>query len=633
MASSKEIREQVEHCLAAGRWEQAHARLGDFWRNDGRAAAANYVLTCYEKIRGQVPLAQTRIAFLRSITLEPLIPILRSAALVEGIDAVVHVGQFNSYAQEILDPNSAVYSFKPDIAVWAIQTRDVAPELWDGYADLSAADAQDSVDRVLESFSVWLRKFRERSNASVVIHNLEKPNASLGVLDAQRKSNQLGAIEQINSGLRAVCGEHRGAYVLDYEALIAQHGRARWHDEGKWLMMRMPFAPDSMLPMVGEWLKFIHPLTGTICKVLAVDLDNTLWGGVLGEDGTDGIKLGTEYPGALYRSFQRTILDLHQRGILLAVCSKNNPQEAMDALENHPGMLLRPEHFAALRINWQDKAKNLREIAAELNLGIDSIAFFDDNPVERELIRSELPEVKVIAVPDHVQGYSQALRGCPYFERLTLSAEDQGKNKQYQEQGERSKLAQSAGSLEDFFRSLKQEVMIEKVTPESVGRIAQLTQKTNQYNVTSRRYTERQIEEFASRPDCDVYSVRVRDRFGDNGIVGVLITRIEDDICEIDTFLLSCRVIGRTIETVMLGFLTDMSKAHGASVLQGWFIPTKKNAPVKDLYASHKFQPVETNNGSTRWSLNLDQANIAFPEWIRVNVTSDSHRIEESRAQ
>ncbi len=632
MAHSKQIREQVENCLVEERWQQAHLRLGDFWRSEAKAASANFVLSCYEKIRGHVPLAQTRVAFLRSFTVEPLVPILRSAGLVAGIDATVHVGEFNSYAQEILNSNSGLYRFNPEVVFLAIQTRDIAPELWDGFADLSEGDAQTAVDRVLQSYSGWVRKFRENTKASLVIHNLEKPVASMGVLESQRKFGQLSAIERINTGLREICGEHRGVYLLDYDAVVAQHGRVRWHDEGKWLMMRMPFAPDSMLPMVNEWLKFLHPLTGATCKVLVLDLDNTLWGGILGEDGFDGIKLGTEYPGAMYRSFQRAILDLYDRGILLAVCSKNNPQEAMDALEKHPGMLLRPEHFAAFRINWQDKATNLREIAAELNLSVDSMAFFDDNPVERELIRSEVPEVKVIAVPDHVQGYVQALRGCAYFERLTLSAEDQEKTKQYQEQRKRSELQQNTGSLEDFFRSLEQELVIAKVSGESIGRVAQLTQKTNQYNVTTRRYTEQQIADFASNPEYGVYAIRVKDRFGDNGIVGVLITRACEDVCEIDTFLLSCRVIGRTIETAMLGFLTDTAKASGASVLQGWFIPTKKNAPVKDLYASHKFEAVETRNGATLWSLNLQQANIPFPEWIRVNITGNPLRVEESRA-
>ena len=348
MAHSKELREQVESCLAEGRWPQAHARLGDFWRNEGRAAAANYVLSCYEKMKGHLSLVPARIAFLRSMTIEPLVPILRSAALVDGIDATVQVGQFNSYAQEILDPASALYAFEPDIVVLAVQTRDIAPDIWESYADLPEADAQAAVDRVLRDFAGWVAKFRERSKASLVIHNLEKPAGSLGVLETQRKTGQLTAIDQINAGLRALCGEHRGVYVLDYDALVAQHGRARWHDEGKWLMVRMPFAPDSMLPMVSAWLKFIHPLTGVICKVLALDLDNTLWGGVLGEDGVDGLKLGVEYPGALYRGFQRAVLDLYQRGVLLAVCSKNNHEEAMAALQNHPGMLLKPEHLCSV---------------------------------------------------------------------------------------------------------------------------------------------------------------------------------------------------------------------------------------------------------------------------------------------
>jgi FkbH-like protein len=633
MSHSKELREQVEGYLAEGRWEQSHARLGDFWRKEGRAAAANYVLSCYEKLRGHVPLVPMRIAFLRSITIEPLMPILRSAALVNGIDATVHVGQFNSYVQEILDPNSAVYAFKPDIVILAVQTRDIAPELWESFADLSEAEAKTTIDRVVQSFSTWIKKFREQSSATLVVHNLEKPRASLGALESQSPSGQLTAIEQINLRLRSISGEHRGVHVLDYDALIAQQGRARWHDEGKWLMMRMPFAPDSMLPMVDAWLKFVHPIMGVVCKVLALDLDNTLWGGVLGEDGMDGIKLGVEYPGAIFRSFQRAVLDLYQRGILLAVCSKNNEQEAMAALLNHPGMLLRPKHFAAFRINWQNKAQNLREIAKELNLGVDSIAFFDDNPVERELVRSELPEVKVIAVPEHVQGYAQALRDCPFFERLTISLEDREKTKQYHEQCKRFELEHNSGSLEDFFRSLEQEVVIARATPDSIGRIAQLTQKTNQYNVTTRRYTEQQIEEFVSRVDSEVYSVQVKDRFGDNGIVGVLITRTDDDFCEIDTFLLSCRVIGRTIETAMLGFLTDQARADGASVLQGWFIPTKKNIPVKDLYASHKFEAVETTNGATLWSLNLGEASIAFPEWIRMSINMNSPGAEGSRAQ
>jgi len=628
----KEMRAQIDTLLSQERWVEAHARLGDLWQHDGKAAAAGYIASSYDRLRGHIAAVKCRIALLRSMTLEPLVPILRSAALVAGIDPTVQVGQFNSYAQEILDPQSALYSFQPSIVILAVQTRDILPEIWEGYADLSEAEIQAAIDRVSEQFRALVRTFRERSNASLVIHTFEKPSASHGVLDAQQSAGQLAAIERLNEEIKAICREHRGVYALDYDALVAHHGRARWHDEAKWLTMRMPFAADSLLPLVSEWMKFIHPITGVLCKVLVVDLDNTLWGGVLGEEGLEGIQVGSEYPGAFYRSLQRTLIDLHQRGILLAVCSKNNREEAMEALEKHPEMLLRPEHFAAFRINWQDKAQNVREIAAELNLGTDAIAFLDDNPVERERVRSEMPEVKVISVPDHARGFARAIRECPYFERLTLSAEDKEHTRMYHQQAKRAELAKSAASLEDFYRSLDQEVQIAHVIPETLARVAQLTQKTNQYNVTTRRYTEQQIEEVAAQPNWGVYSVRVKDRFGDNGIVGVLIARTEGEVCEIDTFLLSCRVIGRTVETAMLGFLADTSRKNGASILRGWFLPTKKNAPAREIYAAHQFKPVATEDGRTLWALNLEEADIPNPEWIRLHVTNGSHRAEQARA-
>jgi HAD superfamily phosphatase (TIGR01681 family) len=209
---------------------------------------------------------------------------------------------------------------------------------------------------------------------------------SHGIFDAQSEVGQATAIREINEKLRQIARGHNGVYILDYDSLVARHGRVRWHDERKWLMARLPVSAENLVHLAKEWMRFIHPLSGKICKALVTDLDNTLWGGVVGEDGPDGIQLGPEYPGAAYQSLQRVLLDLYRRGIILAVCSKNNTSDAMEVLEEHPGMILRPRHFAALRINWNDKAENLREIAAELNIGIDSLAFLDDNPVERERV-------------------------------------------------------------------------------------------------------------------------------------------------------------------------------------------------------------------------------------------------------
>jgi FkbH-like protein len=394
----------------------------------------------------------------------------------------------------------------------------------------------------------------------------------------------------------------------------------RWHDEHKWLTVRLPIKADCLMYLAQEWLRFIHPLAGKVCKALVMDLDNTLWGGVIGEDGLAGIQVGLDYPGAAYAAVQRVILDLYQRGIILAVCSKNNPADAMEALEHHPEMLLRPHHFASMRINWQDKAQNLREIAAELNIGIEALAFLDDNPAERHWVRSELPEVTVIDLPNDPMDYSQALRDAPVFERLSLSAEDRERGRYYAEQRQRTELESSAVSLEDFYRSLQMEVEIASVTPQTLNRTAQLTQKTNQFNLTTRRYTEQQLTEMTASPEWQVRSLRVRDRFGDNGLVGVAITHCIGEVCEIDTLLLSCRVIGRTVETALLANLAQEARNQGMLSLQGWYLPTKKNVPAKDVYRSHGFKLIKEVDQDTLWEFDLSTGRINCPEWLTCSM-------------
>lgn len=617
--------QQVEESIAQNLWAEGYATLGEQWHKQPTVASAAYVASRIEAFRGHLPLIPRRLAILRSFTVEPVVPLLRATAFVNGIDLNVQVGQFNAYIQEILNQDSSLYSFAPDLVILAAQTRDLAPELWSRYTDLTAAEVQEVVEHLAGSFHYWVRVFRSHSNAHLILHTLESPHfPSHGVLDCQSSDSQVAAIQKINAEIRRVAAGHTGVYVLDYDALIARHGRAHWYDERKWLAARMPIAADHLKDLADEWLRFIHPLVGKTCKALVTDLDNTLWGGVIGEDGMDGIRLGVEYPGAAFQAVQRVMLDLYQRGILLAVCSKNNPADAMEALEKHPGMLLKPQHFAAWRIDWNDKAVNLREIAAELNIGVDSLAFLDDNPVERERIRSALPEVTVLDLPDNPIEFAKVLREAPVFERLTLSDEDRERGRYYTEQRQRVELERGASSLEDFFRSLRQEIEISSVTPTTLARVAQLTQKTNQFNLTTRRYSEQKIAEMAKSPAWEVCTVRVKDRLGDNGLVGVVITHDTEELAEIDTFLLSCRVVGRTVETAILSFLIDQSRMRRRMKLQGWFLPTKKNDLAKEFYAQHKFKIVEENGCGTLWSLDLDNNEITCPEWIQLKVNAEA---------
>jgi FkbH-like protein len=376
--------------------------------------------------------------------------------------------------------------------------------------------------------------------------------------------------------------------------------------------------------MAREWMRFIVPLSGRTAKVLVTDLDNTLWGGVIGEDGMAGIQVGAEYPGAAYQALQRALLDLSRKGILLSVCSKNNLDDAMEALEQHPGMLVRAKHFAAMRINWTDKAQNLREIARELNIGIDALAFLDDNPFEREQVRAALPEVTVIDLPKNPLEYASAVRNCAVFERLALSAEDQQRTEMYAAQKQRAGAEQNFQSKEDFFRFLEQEAELEPVSDLTLARVAQLTQKTNQFNLTTRRYTESQIAEMAKKAEWHIFSIRVRDRFGDHGLVGVAITHDVGEQCEVDTFLLSCRVIGRTVETALLAYLAESAAQRGRKRLEGWFLPTRKNAPARDFYEQHGFELQATNCEGSLWTLDLNRSTLRCPDWIKLKLSAET---------
>ena len=618
-------KEEIERLIAAGKSRRALNPMGAFWRENMRPAAASYVLNQFEKIREAVPVRSCRLAILRSFTVEPVAHLLRASVAVAGIDLILHVGGFNAYAQEMLDPESEFYRFAPDVAILAVQSRDIAPDLWAGFADLSADQVVSAVARVSDEIRNCVEALRSRSNCHLVIHTFEIPfRAANGIMDWQRGDGQVAAFRKINERISMLPQEYPGVYLLDYEGLIAEMGRTSWHSEQNWASSRLPLSAEALPRLAAAWLRFLHPLTGKSCKALAVDLDNTLWGGVIGEDGINGIRLGGDFPGVAYINLQRAILDLYRRGILLAICSKNDPADAMEVLKDHPAMLLRPEHFAAMRINWNDKAENLRSIAEELNIGIDAIAFLDDNPAEREWVCNQEPDVTVIDLPEDPIEYARTLREAAVFERLTISAEDRERNRYYSEQREREVLRREGTSLEDFYRSLSTVVQIAPATPATIPRVAQLTQKTNQFNLTTKRYSEQEIAAMAAKPGWSVYTVAVRDRFGDNGITGVAITHERSATHEIDTFLLSCRVIGRTVETALLAYLAEKAKHGGAATLAGELIQTKKNAPARDFYRAHGFRCVAESGASSRWELDLaGGTQIQTPPWLEVKIVQE----------
>src|SRR4030095_3155688 len=352
--------------------------------------------------------------------------------------------------QELLDPGSALYRFDPQSVILALQSRDVAPGLWAGERGSESGDWQSTVREVIERYRAWIEAFRRRSSAHMLLHNLDRPDLPAeGILDAQAPEGQTAIVGEINRGLQQLARSFRGVYVLDYDGLVARHGRRNWHDARKWLAVRLPVSASHLVTLVREWMKFLHPITGRVAKVCVVDLDNTLWGGVVGEDALKGIKVSEQdYRGAAYWNLQKALLELHGRGILLAVASKNNPGDAQEVFESHDGMLLKDSHFAARQINWDDKVLNLQRIAEELNVGVDSLAFVDDNPVERQRVREALPEVMVLDMPSDPMQFASAVRESPVFQRLKLSEEDRNRSALYQAERQRQQLQQSTASVE-----------------------------------------------------------------------------------------------------------------------------------------------------------------------------------------
>jgi len=611
-------REEIDNLIAAGEAVPAAEALKGFLRASPSAGTAAFVASRFEQIADRLKLTPLRAAFLRSFTIEPMIPALRALAYEAGIDLRVMVGDHNVIAQALIDPRSSLHAFNADLVVIAALTSDLAPALWhaDGDLKVAAADAAEQV-------GAWIAAFRAHSAATIIIQGLEQPPYPVdGLLDAFGGAGQRRAIEAANQALALVATRHRGVFVLDYDALAARHGRLAWSDPAKDLAMRVPLRPEAYQWLAQEYMRFIRPLAQKTCKVLAVDLDNTLWGGVVGEDGPDGIRIGVDYPGSAYRALQRELKALQRRGLLLAICSKNNPNDALAVLRDHPEMLLRPEDFAAVRMNWDDKAANLRAIASELNVGIDAVALLDDNPAERDWVRSQLPEVHIIEVTTDPLAMIEALRRSAVFERLALSAEDRVRTEQYRQQHERSKAAETAHSVEDFLRSLGMKATLDEVRPATLSRVAQLTQKTNQFNVTTRRYTEEEISRFAADPSQFVRTIRVADRYGDNGLVGLVMGRIDRDQCEIDTMLLSCRVIGRDVETALLADVASRAQSAGATILTGHFRTTAKNAPASDVFARHGFTKVEEAADGSKWQLDLRRQSVKTPEWIAVESAS-----------
>lgn len=559
-----------------------------------------------------------RIAFLRNITIDPIIPYFKFLCFQEGLKAYIHMGDYDNVMQDILNPESPLYKHQSEVIVLALRIENLAENFTGCFASLTPGEIKEESGRILNYIEHAIQEMRKNSKAQILLHNFETSvYPSFGILDYQERFKQVNTLREINLKLLDVVNKYENSFVVDIDLLRSIVGYNQFIDNRYLYIGQAPYTRKALKKIAQEYIKFVRALKGKNKKCLVLDCDNTLWGGIVGEDGKDNIKIGKIYPGSAYWEFQRSILNLYNRGIILAICSKNNEQDVLEVLDKHPDMVLRERHFACMKINWKDKVANLREIAQELNIGLDSLVLVDDSEFEANLVKNYLPEVEVIILPTDPATYRDLLNSCGLFDTLTFSEEDRMRSQMYKAEIGRKRFRAQVTNLKDYYRSLEMEVIIGRADSFSIPRIAQLTQRTNQFNLTTKRYAESAIKKLATLPDHDVLYLRMKDRFGDSGIVGVAILEHLNIQSKVDTFLLSCRVIGRGLEDVLLKECMELSGKKGQKTLKGIYIRTKKNDQVSDFYQKRKFKVENQTDSRVESIFTLNNPFPDFPSYFK----------------
>ena len=524
-----------------------------------------------------------RIGLLSSYTINGLKEILQVKSADRNISCMIYEAPYNQYSQEILNQDSELYKFSPELTFLIIDTRNIFGDIFRFPYSVSSSDRKKIVEKTNREIKNLVDKFVEKTNSKLVITKLNIPSFSPnGIIESKTEYGFHEMIKDFNNLLMKNYINSENVFVYDFQSFVSKNGEDNIFNYGQFFFGDIKISMEY-LPVFGQDLmKYVIGYLGTTKKCIVLDLDNTLWGGIVGEDGFNGIKLGPEPPGNAFMEFQRVLLSLHQRGIILAINSKNNYEDAIKVIKEHPYMILKEEHFAAMRINWKDKVTNMKELVQEINIGSDSIVFIDDDPVNREFVKSIFPEILVVDISNDPSSYVSIIENIIDFSVLKITEEDKNRGKMYFKQKIINELEESTPDLQTFLSQLDLKITIKEVDKFSLPRVSQLILKTNQFNLTTKRYQELDIEKMIHDPNFIVGCVQVEDKFGDNGITGVFIIKKEnDEEWIIDTFLMSCRIMGRGIEKGIIAHIINKAKENSVEKINADFIPTHKTNQLK----------------------------------------------------
>jgi FkbH-like protein len=543
-----------------------------------------------------------RVHVLRNHTLDNMRWFLEAAGHCAGLRVDYSQGGYSTAEQEVLDPENEVYARAPEAVILSLMLEN----LISGY-DFSVEEVLARITRLIDAL--------QARSAPLIFCNtflLPADNVS-GAAWSSLPGSLDHRVRELNGALIKLFQDRKNVFLLDWNHLEQRVGQAQSRSPRMWFMAKALLTDRFLKEYAVEVIKLLRAYKGKAKKCLVLDCDNTLWGGVVGEDGMDGIKLDPfDYPGNVFYAFQKNVVALVSRGVMIALCSKNNPEDVWEVLDRHPHCLLKKPHLSAWAVNWDNKAENVARLAAELNIGTDSMVFVDDSPMECESVSAALPEVEVLPVPKDIFHLPGLVLKDGLFDALAVSAEDAGRTEMMISEKKRKAESLQYQDVEAFQRSLELAATVGRATPKELPRAAQLTQKTNQFNLTTRRYSESELEDMVGREKADIVWMQVKDRFGDYGLVGLAVVRYAQDEAMIDTFLLSCRVLGRKAEDVLLSALLRMVWDKGIRRVGGEYIPTAKNAQTRDFYPSRGF----SSEGEGKFRLELS-ARPEFPDIYR----------------
>lgn len=536
-------------------------------------------------------LPQYSLAVLGDCATQHLATALRGYGVSAGIRLNVFDADYDQIDAQAMAPDSELYRFAPQGVLLQMCTEKLQEAFYDCPPEARASFAEDTYARIRQ---IWSR-IGSRIPATVLQCNFPLiDDGVFGQFGNKTEQSFLFQQRKLNYLLMQGCQEAKNTFLIDLDALQTALGRSTFADPKLYYVAKMPISLAALPAAAKLVVDVVRSLQGAVKKCLVLDLDNTLWGGVIGDDGLSGIQIGELGTGHAFSDFQKWLKELKNRGILLTVCSKNNEDTAKEPFEKHPEMVLRLEDFSMFVANWEDKARNIRTIQQALNIGMDSMVFLDDNPFERELVRTMIPEITVPELPEDPALYLQYLRGLDLFETASYSREDAGRTEQYREKAQRAAFEAAFQSYDDYLEALQMRASAAAFDPFHYPRIAQLTQRSNQFNLRTVRYTEAEIEALAQDDSRIGLYFTLKDKFGDHGLISVVVLEKQpEDTLFISEWLMSCRVLKRGMEEFIVDKILSVAAQQGFRRVVGEYIPTPKNAMVKDLYEQLGFARLE----------------------------------------